>query len=248
MPKKEFKNDSGGGAPGWITTFSDLMSLLLTFFILLFAFSELDAVKFKNMATAVQAVLMGESSTTVFEDQLPADSPISTPMPAPDASEIESEIREVYEKVKTFIEDQNLSAEVSVKAETRGVVIDIKESVLFDLGSADIKPESKVILDKLSLLFDEINKDIVIEGHTDNLPINTYQFPTNWELSAIRAINVLRYFVEFKGADPTRISATGYGEYRPLESNETNEGKATNRRVNILLLVHNPEQTLQINN
>lgn len=244
MPRKEFKKDSGGGAPGWITTFSDLMSLLLTFFILLFAFSELDAVKFKNMAVALQSVLMGETSTTIFEESLPSDNPIPSPIPAPDMSELESEIQEVFEKVKDFVEEHELSAQVSVKADARGVVIDIKENVLFDLGKADIKPESRIILDKLSLLFTEIDKDIVIEGHTDNLPINTYQFPTNWELSATRAVNVLRYFVEIKGADPTRITATGYGEYSPIESNDTVEGRAANRRVNILLLVFDPEYSV----
>ncbi|MCG8483982.1 MAG: OmpA family protein [Clostridia bacterium] len=244
MPRKQFNKDSKGRAPTWVTTFSDLMTLLLTFFVLLFSFSELDAVKFKNMAIALQSVLMGETSTTIFEDELPADNPIPTPIPAPDVSELESEIREVFEKVKNYVEEHNLSAQVSVKADARGVVIDIKERVLFDLGKADIKPESKIILDKLSLLFEEIDKDIVIEGHTDNLPINTYQFPTNWELSTTRAVNVLRYFVEIKGADPTRISATGYGEYRPLESNDTYAGKAANRRVNILLLVYDSEYTI----
>lgn len=241
MPKKEFKKDGGAGAPGWITTFSDLMSLLLTFFILLFSFSELDAVKFKNMAIALQSVLMGETSTTIFEEQLPADNPIATPIPAPDISELQQEIQEVFKKVKEYVEEHGLEAQVSVKADARGVVIDIKESVLFDLGKADIKPESKVLLDKLALLIEEIDKDIVVEGHTDNLPINTYQFPTNWELSVVRAVNVLRYFVEEKDVDPLRISATGYGEYRPLEYNDTTEGRAANRRVNILLLVYDPD-------
>lgn len=237
MPKKQIEKKSGGGSPAWMTTFSDLMSLLLTFFILLYSFSELDAIKFRNVASALQSVLLGQTNNTIFEEEMPAENPVPLPVPTPDQQELSNQIMEVYEKVKSFVEEQGLSAQVSVKPESRGVVIDIKENVLFDLGKADIKPDSKLILDKLVTLFDEVDKEVVIEGHTDNLPINTYQFPTNWELSTTRAVNVLRYFVEVNGADPTRISATGYGEYRPLMPNDTEAGRAANRRVNILLLV-----------
>jgi len=237
MPKKRIKQKQKSGSPPWMTTYSDLMSLLLTFFILLFSFSTLDAIKFRNVASALQTVLLGQTNPTIFEEEMPADSPISTPIP----DQVETDIQEVYEQVRSFIENQGLDAQVSVTMEKRGVAIDIKEHVLFDLGKADIKPESKIILDKLGNLVNEVDKDFVIEGHTDNLPINTFQFPTNWELSATRAVNVLRYFVENNEADPTRISATGYGEYRPIASNETTEGRAVNRRVNILLLVYGTE-------
>lgn len=240
MRKKRIEKKQKSGAPAWMTTFSDLMSLLLTFFILLYSFSTLDAIKFKNVASALQSVLLGQTATTIFDDEVPAENPIPTPMQMPD-KEMESEIEEVYEKVKSFVDEQGLNAQVSVAKERRGVVIDIKERVLFDLGKAVIKPDSIIVLDKLGDLFQTIDKDIAIEGHTDNLPIHTYQFPTNWELSAARAINVLRFFVEEKGADPTRISATGYGEFRPIASNDTAAGRAANRRVNILLLVYDYE-------
>lgn len=235
---------SSGGAPGWMCTYGDLMSLLLTFFILLYSFSSLDAAKFQSLASALQSVLLGDSNPEIFQDSPSSDNPVTLPIPSPDASEVESEIQEIYKEVYTFISEQGLQAEVSVRTERRGVVIDIQENVLFDSGSAVIKDESREILNKLSLIFKEIDKDTAIEGHTDNMPINTYQFPTNWELSTTRAVNVLRYFVEVNGADPTKISATGYGEYRPIASNETSEGKSRNRRVNILLLVHDEQKTV----
>jgi len=237
MPKKRLEKKEKSGSPAWMTTFSDLMSLLLTFFILLYSFSTLDAIKFRNVASALQTVLLGQTDPTIFEEEMPEDSPISTPIP----DQVETDIQEVYEQVRSYIEEQGLDAQVSVTKEKRGVLIDIKEKVLFDLGKAEIKPESKVILDKLGDLVNEVDKDIVIEGHTDNLPINTYQFPTNWELSTGRAVNVLRYFVEVNNADPRRISATGYGEYRPIAPNDNSEGRAINRRVNILLLVYGTE-------
>ncbi len=224
-----------------MTTYADLMSLLLTFFILLYSFSSLDAEKFQSIAIALQSALLGNSSPELFDNPPQSDNPIDLPVPSPDASEIEGEIQEIYGQLKSFIEEQDLDAELSIRLDRRGVVIDIQESVLFDLGSAEIKSESKKILDKLYFIFEKIDKDIAIEGHTDNLPINTQVFPTNWELSALRAIHVLRYFVEFHGADPQKISAIGYGEYRPIVSNETSQGRSKNRRVNILLLVNNEE-------
>ncbi|NLE23929.1 MAG: OmpA family protein [Clostridiaceae bacterium] len=243
MPKKKQEDVSKSGSPGWMTTYSDLMSLLLTFFILLYSFSSLDAKKFQDVANALQAVLTGQSNITIFDHSPPAETSVDAPVAVPDEDEFEFEIQEVYDQVKEYLEKEGLDAQVSVTMNQKGILIDIKESVLFDLGKADIKQGSKVILDKLGQLIKTIDKDIVIEGHTDNLPINTFEFKSNWELSVIRAVNVLRYFVEVQGADPHRISATGYGEYQPIASNETDAGKAMNRRVNILLLVYPENET-----
>ncbi|NLK73554.1 MAG: OmpA family protein [Clostridiales bacterium] len=238
MPKKQKGDESKSGAPGWMTTYSDMMSLLLTFFILLYSFSSLDAKKFQDVANALQAVLTGQSNITIFDESTPADTSVDAPVAVPDEDDFEYEIQEVYEQVKKYLEQEGLDAQVSVTMNKRGISIDIKERVLFDLGKADIKQESKVILDKVGQLLKIIDRDVVVEGHTDNLPINTFEFKSNWELSVIRAVNVLRYFVEVQGIDPRRISATGYGEYQPITSNETDAGKAMNRRVNILLLVY----------
>lgn len=232
-----------------MTTFSDLMTLLLTFFILLYSFSTLDAIKFKNVASALQNVLLGEAKPTIFPNEVPpGEEPVMDPVPMP-VTEEQSEVQddallELYQIVQSYVELEELEAEISVKTNLRGVIIDINERVLFDSGKAELKEESLEILDKVAVLINQFENELIIEGHTDNNPIHTAQFDSNWELSVIRAVNVLRYFTEMKAVSSERISAAGYGEYRPIQSNNTALGRAYNRRVNILILVDSTEEEL----
>lgn len=110
------------------------------------------------------------------------------------------------------------------------------DQVFFDLGKADLKPEAVEILNRLGPILKGIPNPIRIEGHTDNLPINTAQFPSNWELSTYRATRVIRYFIEELGFSPDKLSAAGYGEYRPIADNDTPEGRSLNRRVDIVII------------
>jgi len=237
MAKKGIEKKPPAGSPAWMTTFSDLMTLLLTFFILLYSMSTLDSIKFKSVASALQSVLLGEAKPTIFQNETTGETDIQSVMPSPNEDIIEAQISDMLEKVKAFVKDNDLEAEVTVMQNKRGVIIEINEKIVFELGEAIIKKDSKEILDKVSLLFDEIENDVIIEGHTDNLPINTPKYPSNWELSSSRSVNVLRYFIATDKITPERISATGYGEYRPVVLNDSRENRAKNRRVNILILV-----------
>ncbi len=249
MPRRKKQKAEGGGSPAWMTTFSDLMTLLLTFFILLYSFSTLDAIKFKNVASALQSVLLGEAKPTIFPNDIPpGDAPINSPIPVEKTSESElnNEMEQLYEIVRDYVENEGLQAEISVRTDRRGVIIDIKERVLFDSGKAELKEESKTVLEKVVTLVQQFENDLIIEGHTDDVPINTIQFSSNWELSVIRAVNVLRYFTEAKDVDPIRISAAGYGKYKPISTNENALGRMLNRRVNILILVEAEEEEIEI--
>ncbi|MEA3423152.1 MAG: OmpA family protein [Bacillota bacterium] len=249
MPRKKKAKD-GRGSPAWMTTFSDLMTLLLTFFILLYSFSTLDAIKFKNVASALQSVLLGEAKPTIFPNDIPpGEVPIMDPLPIPEQDDpdmIDNELVQLYELVTTYVNREGLSAKISVRTNLRGVIIDINESVLFDSGKAELKEESKEILDKLYNLINQFDNELIIEGHTDNNPINTKQFQSNWELSVIRAVNVLRYFTEEKDIITDRISAAGYGEYQPIASNKTEISRSFNRRVNVLILVDSDKEEINI--
>jgi chemotaxis protein MotB len=116
------------------------------------------------------------------------------------------------------------------------LVVRFADQVFFDLGKADLKPEAIEILTRLGPLLKDIPNPIRIEGHTDNLPISTARFPSNWELSTHRATSVIRYLVEELGFSPDKLSAAGYGEYRPIADNETPAGRALNRRVDIVII------------
>lgn len=232
-----------------MTTFSDLMTLLLTFFILLYSFSTLDAIKFKNVASALQSVLLGEAKPTIFPNDVPpGNAPVQDPLPVEQTliEELNTELVQLYQMVNDYVRQEGLQAEISVRTDRRGVIIDIKEKVLFDSGKAELKGDSREVLDKVAALMNEFDNDLIIEGHTDTVPINTAQFPSNWELSVIRAVNVLRYFTETKDVDPVRISAAGYGKYKPISTNDNAAGRALNRRVNILILVEAEEEELNL--
>jgi chemotaxis protein MotB len=238
MNRKRSKQGGSKGSPAWTTTFSDLMTLLLTFFVLLYSFSTLDAEKFKNIANALQTALTGQGAVTIFEnDTPPGEIPIEEMNPSPDdLTNINNETKEIYEIVYNFIDREGLEAEVSIRADHRGVIIDIKDTILFDSGKANLKSGSKSVLEKITKLINEFENEIIVEGHTDNVPMNNSRFPTNWELSVTRATTVVRYFVEERSINPERLSAAGYGEYSPIVPNNNSNNRALNRRVNILIV------------
>ena len=180
MSRRRSKERLDTGAPEWMTTFSDLVTLLLTFFILLYSFSTLDAQKFKSIAQSLQSALTGPSGLTIFDnDSPPGDVPIEEIVPSPDSNGeiLSEEIQNMLDIVSDFVEREGLEAEVTLRADRRGVIIEIKDTILFDPGKAELKKNSREILDKITLLIQIRNK---IVRHTDNVPINTYPFPTNW--------------------------------------------------------------------
>ena len=240
MSRRGFKKkDNGGGAPGWITTFSDLMSLLLTFFILLYSMSNVDAVKFKGVSDSLQSILNGFGQTSILEEQ-DAETLLSEVENGLDELmsdiSVRQEILDMYDKVQDYVNLEALDAKVSVTMNRRGVFVDIKEAILFEPGSADLKGTGIIVLKQLEGLINDFENDIVIEGHTDDIPMNTVLYPSNWDLSTGRAVSVVRFLSELEKVDPKRLSAIGYSEYRPIAKNDTRENRAINRRVNILII------------
>lgn len=231
MARKRREEESSGGSPEWMTTYSDLVTLLLCFFVLLFSFSSVDAEKFKAIMASFQGgagVLSGGTSM---------DFPIN---PIEEDLDIEMDLRILMEYLQEYAETLNLEDEIVIQVEERGLVVRFADNLFFDSGSADIKEESVVILKTVAELLNReefLNKQIKIEGHTDSDPIiRSAKFPTNWELSSARATNVLRYLVESESMDGARVSSSGYSYYRPIAPNDTAENKSQNRRVDIVIL------------
>ncbi len=225
--RKDEQNNTGN----WLTTYSDMVTLLLTFFVLLFSFSEIDAQKFRSIMSSFQGgagVLEGGTSLNLDEN----------------LGSTEGLLEEDLEKLKDILEEYaesiGLGEEIILSVEERGLVVRFMDNVLFDSGKADLKPESKEILKSVAEILnrDEFkDKLIKVEGHTDTDPIlYSKKYPTNWELSVIRATNVLRYLVEEENIEGNRISSSGYSYYRPIAPNDTRENKAKNRRVDIVIL------------
>lgn len=243
MSRRGYKKKDNGGAPGWLTTYSDLMSLLLTFFILLFSMSTVDAKKFKDIAFSLQTVLSGIGQPYPIEGgqidnrQIPNEYYVGED----DEVDIETfpeEIQQMYDNVVGYIGDKELEAKVTVRANRRGVFVDIKEAILFEPGKAELKESGIQVLKQLEGLINNFDNELVIEGHTDNVPMNSHQYPSNWELSTARAVTVVRYLIDKENVDPKRLSAVGYGEYHPIVPNDNSINRSTNRRVNILIIIN----------
>lgn len=229
MARRKRQVESSGGAPLWLTTYSDLVTLLLCFFVLLFSFSVIDAEKFKSIMASFQ----GGSGVLIGANTLEVPTSI-------DQEEVATELERLLEDLEDYAETLNLGSSIIIKPEERGIVIRFVDSILFDSGSANIKVESLEILKSVAEILNKeefSNKQIKIEGHTDSDPIvRSPKFPTNWELSSARATNVLRYLVEEEKLDGNRVSSAGYSYYRGIAPNDTVENKAKNRRVDIVIL------------
>lgn len=237
-------------APGWMATFGDLMSLLLTFFVLLMSFASMDVRRFAAIAGSmrdafgVQKIHPGEVealSTSIVNLSDTESSPylrvIDVPTRAPGREQA------LLARLRMTITGLRLERVVEVENTSRGVVVRVPGQLLFDAGSAELRPESLVFLREIAELMREMPDEIAIEGHTDATPVASADLGSNWELSAARAIATLRYLVEVGGVDPSRLRATGFGATRPLVPNEVAEVRARNRRVEFVFLKPDPAPT-----
>ena len=241
MARKKVNRDEPKGDE-WLATYSDCVTLLMTFFVLLYAMSSVDENKMRALAQAFRSVMAGEAGDTILEYSLyNGDVPLiggEIPTDTIDGEKIEESM---YYQVSKFVDEHDLEAVVDIIESDLGVVIQLRDNILFETSKSDLRSESKEILDSIAALISSMNNNIVVEGHTDNRPINTAEFPSNWELSVDRAVNVVRYFVENGKIDPSRLSATGYGEFQPIVDNDTEENMEKNRRVNILIMTNDKE-------
>ncbi|NLM37070.1 MAG: flagellar motor protein MotB [Firmicutes bacterium] len=222
------------GAPAWMTTYSDLVTNLLTFFVLLFAFSNVNADKYEKIAASLKTVFSG-SPGVVYGGKYP----LGEQMPFEISSIINDEFREVYQEIEAMLAEEGVGAAVEIFQEERGMVISFKEKIFFDLGSAELRPEARSLLRRVGRVLAVDDHDIRVEGHTCDLPIRSRAFPSNWELSTSRATNVTRFLIDQAGIGPWRLGATGYAEFRPIAPNDSEENRVRNRRVDLLLLSRN---------
>jgi len=244
--KKSEAEESGPGE--WLLTYSDFITLVLTFFVLLYSFSNLDVQKFRTFVASFQGVGILNQGPAPMQAKEVREESSQVPMFQPNPSYLEAArqlqqtLEEIYTTVQSYLREYGLEDKVELRYTDRGVALDIKEKILFDTGKADLKPEARVLLDRLAGLFGRLPYQIQVEGHTDTRPIHTVEFPTNWELSTARSARVVRYFTEVHGLDPRKFAAVGYGEFRPLVPNDSEEHMALNRRVVMVILVAETEK------
>ncbi|MCP8967365.1 flagellar motor protein MotB [Ectobacillus ponti] len=234
----------------WLIPYADMLTLLLALFIVLFAMSSVDAAKFKQMAVAFNQELKGGTGTKEFlsEDKPKTDENLKDKQPSQTQSDAEKqaaeqkkkeleELKKLQGQVEQYIKDSKLSVSLQTKLTDRGLLITIMDNALFDSGKADVKPNAVQLANQIAQLLKAASpREIMISGHTDNVPISNSKYGSNWDLSTERAINFMKVLLGNKDLNPAKFSAVGYGEYRPAADNATDAGRAKNRRVEVLIL------------
>ena len=251
------------GAPAWQSTFADLMNLLLCFFVLLFSMSTVDAQKFQMIAasfsetfsifdagaTAIgDGVLISNGVSQLNELDQYINSTGKTAESEIDQNEIEdyeefarqmeeeklATSEELAEKVQEAIEEQSLDGDIDITFTSQYVQLTLKGSILFDSGKADLREDALPVIEQVAMILERYAESTVeIEGHTDNVPINTSRFESNDVLSSYRALSMFNYLVQNTSLDPSMLKHSGRGEYVPVADNSTPEGRAKNRRIEI---------------
>ncbi|GAV22529.1 OmpA/MotB family protein [Carboxydothermus pertinax] len=233
----------------WLITYADMITLLMVMFIVLYALSNVDANKFRALADSLSKALGGGGIvlTNVGPDVVTgSNASVSGSMgksnneqlPAVDEKDLKetANLAIIKTKVESYIKAKGLNASVTATLEERGVVISFKDAILFKLGSAELTPKARTIVRQIGEILLPLPNYIRIEGHTDNLPIKTSKYPSNWELSTARATSVVHELIDELNFPPYRLSAIGYGEYRPKVPNNSEQNRQKNRRVDIVIL------------
>ncbi len=240
----------------WLVSYADFITLLFAFFVVMYAISSVNDGKYRVLSDSlVSAFKSKPTSTLTTAESEPNVPPAIIELPiktSPKTKEVSGKKLVQQKKMKRMAKDiiQALAplvqdGKVRVTQSAHGITVEINASVLFSPAKAQLADNSRDTLRAVALVVREHEHEMHVEGHTDNLPISTNQYPSNWELSTARASSVIRLFIE-NGVDANRLTALGYGENRPVALNTTLEGRARNRRVTIMIMSLEPEQITEL--
>ncbi len=237
-----------GGQDRWLVSYADFITLMFALFVVLYALSSVSEGKFR---------VLGDSLFNAFGSDVVERLPPATHPPAPDlpprklVRQSESQVKQreqmrgIAQDIVKVLDVLVRGGQVKVTQTNRGISVEINASVLFASGQAQVRPETERALQEVARVLAKTEQGIQVEGYTDNAPISTSQFPSNWELSAARASSVVRLFIDNGVAEP-RMSVIGYGPNRPLTPNDTPDNRARNRRVTVMILAETPGKVMNI--
>ena len=224
------------GAPAWQSTFADLMNLLLCFFVMLFAMSDVNSAKFDAVVASFnQSFSIFSAGATAIGDGVLVSNGVSQLHELDEVEQAQLEESEkLAEKIEEAVEERNLGKDIDIDFTSQYVQLTLKGAILFDSGSTQLKDDAKPIMDQVGVILESYAPGTIeIEGHTDNVPMSGAKYSNNDELSSGRAQSVFNYLLSVTNLDPARIKHSGRGEYVPIADNSTAEGRAKNRRVEI---------------
>jgi chemotaxis protein MotB len=218
------------GADRWLVSYADFTTLLLAFFMALYTVSEVDQTKLATAATSLRAAFdMPEAPASAAVPTAPR--PQAEPMAAPKTDPL----AEVRDRIEKELAGAITAGQLEIGADDRGLVLSLPERATFPVASADVTSDAQAVIDRVATTLEPLDVAVRIEGHTDDTPIRTVRYESNWELSTARASAVVARFIQQR-VDPRRLSAAGYGEFHPRASNVTADGRASNRRVDVVVI------------
>jgi len=247
----------------WLVSYADFITLLFAFFVVLYASSQVDKRKVGKLALAIQVAFQEMGVFQASTTEVPID--VADPMPFSTVQAIENtertaslgriashpegaldtstgiengDLAELQAELETALASEIKRKEIAMRREPDGLVISLREVGFFDSGAAHMKSTSEAAFDRIAGMLRQRDYRLRIEGHTDNVPIHSAQFPSNWELSTARATEIVRLLIVRDGFSPDRLSAGGFAEFHPVASNRTAQGRSSNRRVDIIVLGH----------
>jgi chemotaxis protein MotB len=231
-----------GNHERWILSYADFMTLLFAFFVVLYSSAEVDKAKMASLSNAIAAgfqdlgVGAGQGAAPIV---IPGTNPAAFTHPArpQPASDI------ILRKLEADLAPELQNHTVSLRQTPEGLVLSLHELGFFDSGSSDLRASSLSTFDRIGSVIASVGSNLRIEGHTDNIPISTARFHSNWELSTARAAEIIRIFITREHINPERLSAAGYAEYHPVADNSTEDGRRLNRRVDIVIITARQPQT-----
>ncbi|GKS68261.1 chemotaxis protein MotB [Nitrosomonas sp. PY1] len=252
--RRRRNDDSSSDNPDrWLVSYADFITLLFAFFIVMYAVSSVNEGKYQELSyslvtafknTASESLVLSTEVTPIQLQQLKLNNGIELLEPV-NKVEKREKMRGMARTILDALEPLVRDGQVRVTQSALGITVEINASVLFSPGQAKLADNSSVALQAVAKIIKDQEHEIQVEGHTDNFPISTDNFPSNWELSTARASSVVRLFIE-QGVDASRLTAIGYGENRPIESNESTEGRKRNRRVAIMILSADPDKITEL--
>ena len=243
----------------WLVSYADFITLLFAVFVTLYAMSQSDKKKVEEVMQSIQQSfgMVQSGAPSPKMNVLPSKQLSISPSLKPEIAVVpgsrtargqfktradEKDFRQIKSSIEAYLVKQGAQNKVSLTITRRGLIVSLKEAGFFESGHAQIKPVAYELINTIAESMAQYNNPLRLEGHTDNVPINSAQFPSNWELSTARAVNGLKYLISHFDVDPDKISATGYAEFRPLADNNTPEGRSKNRRVDLVMLCGDGER------
>ena len=225
----ETNNETGGG---WEIVYTGFILILLCFFIMLSSFATMQKSKIAQFVRSFVDAVSVLPSGSGFEENK------ETVAPSTEIVDLQDELAKIHKELQKYQAggNQSLKSHIEIETTREGLVLRLADNALFEIGSARIAADARPLLDEIGSILMKTRLSVRIEGHTDDLPISTREYPSNWELSTARAVTVLRYLLTECSVPAKRLSAAGYGQFQPLVSNRTEENRAKNRRVEIFLL------------